>query len=152
MRPRKRLIALYVSPDCRPGDTLVCRIAGEQVVEGFAGGPVPWPFFYRPKGCPRLFVCGDLERALAIETGVKVGALFGVSDSTADRWRRELGIAAPPHRSGRRKLSDAQVEEIRARAAAGEGLRALGRQYGVTGQYVWMLARQPGKNRPRSTG
>jgi hypothetical protein len=156
MPPEKRLILRggpYAPPDSRPGEVLVCRVAGSQVVEGFSAAPIPWPYFSAPKGGgPRLFVCGDLARALAQEPGRVVGDLFGCSETVACRWRRELRIPPVARRSGVRKLSDDQVDELRIRAAAGEERQALAVEFGISGAYAWMLISRPGENRPRPAG
>ena len=41
---------------------------------------------------------------------------------------------------GRRRFSDEQIREIRRRAAAGSKFSVLGREFGVTGDYIKSMA------------
>jgi hypothetical protein len=51
-----------------------------------------------------------------------------------------------------RKLSDAQVAEIRARFEAGAAARDLAGDFGVSAGYVWMLTNPRGRTRRHPTG
>jgi hypothetical protein len=139
----------YLAPDCRPGDRLVCTVAGEQTVTEFSGGPLPWPCF-RLDGRRRRFLCGDLELALSRETVAAVGMMVGVADGTASRWRRALKIKPVGSRGWRRKYSDETIAQVRARAAAGETQASLSREYHMSPMYVSLIAR--GLHRPARPG
>jgi hypothetical protein len=113
-------------------------------VEGFTNAPVPWPYYLGGRLARRLFVCGDLAKALHNERASVIASLFGVSEMTISRWRRALGIKVP--RGFPRKLSDEQVATLRARAAAGESEKSLAREFDVADSYVWLLVRNRCRN------
>jgi hypothetical protein len=142
----------YRGPECQPGDRLVCRVVGARTVEGFTDAPVPWPYYWRPLHGLRPFVCGDFERALACEQRSAISATFGVKLWTVDQWRKQLAIV-PSFGLGRpRKVTDEQVEAIRARTAAGEKRGSLAREYGICESYLSQLVRDrsrlPSTRRP----
>jgi hypothetical protein len=129
----------YRAPACRPGDRLVCRMAGGQTVLGFTAAPVPWPYFRGHTSVLRLFLCGDLERAILAETFETITYHFGVSKGVISRWRSQFppGPDEPRRVARRCKLSDAQVAAIRARHADGESIGSLAREHGVDDVIVW---------------
>jgi hypothetical protein len=145
MAPRKLTGGPYRSPKCGVGEWLGCEIAGDQQVIGFTDAPVPWPYFHGPRSSRRLFICGDLALAIRTERGTAIAPLFGTSEMSISRWRRELGIEKL--RGFARKVSDEQVATIRARAAAGETDESLAQEYGIALSYVWMLV----ENRRRAS-
>jgi hypothetical protein len=70
----------------------------------------------------------------------RMGEWFEVTPACALALREELGVAITVRRRGGRKLSDAQVVEIRARYATGSlSHRALGKMYGVSGVEIHRL-------------
>ncbi len=127
------------------GGRLLCLVGGEQIVQGFTNAPVPWPYYFGARLARRLFVCGDLAKALHNERANVIASLFGISAMTVSRWRSALGIRVP--QGFPRKLSDEQVASIRARAAAGESQKSLARDFDITEVYVWMLVRNRCRNR-----
>jgi hypothetical protein len=92
-----------------------------------------------------LYLGGHSENAQDMwNRGRQGGGRRGVTSETASRgdahWTRKH-----PDRVTRgpqvntAKLTEEQVREIRARHAAGEGLSALGRVYGVTPQSIYAI-------------
>jgi hypothetical protein len=141
-KPPKIKEGPYRAPACRVGDRLVCRISGEQTVTGFTAAPVPWPYFRSRYRRQRLFLCGDLERALERESARAFADLFRVSEATVRKWRLILKIKPSSGRGWPRKLTDDQVDEIRARAATGETQCSIARAYGISNIYASVLVRK----------
>jgi len=88
----------YSVPKTRIGASLFCAAHGLQVVAGWYG-PKQWPRA-RVKGRPQLIVCGDLVRALSLETRETVALHWGVHPFTVVNWRKKLGITGTPTASG----------------------------------------------------
>jgi len=88
---RRLLYGPYVAPEVRIGDELFCGVHGLQVVMGWYG-PKQWPKAKAKGGRPRLIVCGDLRRALELETRETISLHWGVSSSTVAKWRKKLGL------------------------------------------------------------
>jgi len=91
---RRLMYGPYVNPDVEIGDALFCHVHGLQLVAGWSG-PRQWP---RAKagGWPRLIVCGDLLRALELETCETVSVHWGIHLRTVVGWRKRLGIDGMP--------------------------------------------------------
>lgn len=87
----------YRPPAGRPyraGRTVGCKIRGEVTVTGISDAPIPWPIA-RAAGRPRQglpVVTPELERAIRTESRQAIAYWWGVSISTAWRWRRALAV------------------------------------------------------------
>jgi hypothetical protein len=82
----------YRAPRCRVGATLECEARGRTVeVAGMSDGLIQWPFA-RMRGNRSLILCGDLIKAVALESEIAVAHHWGVATSTVYTWRRALGI------------------------------------------------------------
>jgi hypothetical protein len=91
----------YAAPACRVGDVLTCERYGESVVAEMSAGSIPWPVCRAP-GRPRLILCGDLARAVRVESEAAVAHWWGVDKATVCKWRRVLGV--PKSNAGSRRL------------------------------------------------
>jgi len=82
----------YSAPACRRGDTLECEVRGEAVkVGGLTDAPIPWPRVLKT-GRIALIVCGDLARAVRVESRQAVAHHWGVTPETVWKWRKALGV------------------------------------------------------------
>ena len=100
----------YSVPDTRIGDNLFCSAHGLQVVAGWYG-PKQWP---RAKRRAQLIVCGDLLKALSLETRNAIALHWGVHPFTVVNWRKKLGIAGTPTAAGR-EFKKARMRVLRAK-------------------------------------
>lgn len=80
----------YASPRVSVGDFISCEIRGLQKVKTFTDAPIPQPI-KAGRGCA-ILVCGDLVRALRVESASAVAHWWAVSTHRVSIWRRELGI------------------------------------------------------------
>lgn len=101
----------YVPPDTYIGDTLLCAAHGLQTVTGWYG-PRQWPKARTRRGRPQLIVCGDLVRALSLETRETIALHWGVHWCTVANWRRKLGISGTPS-AGNIALKKARMRMFR---------------------------------------
>jgi hypothetical protein len=63
----------------------VCEVRGrEVVVGGMTDSPIQWPFV-KKKGRRSLVVCGDLVKAIAVESEIAVAHYWEVGPSTVSR-------------------------------------------------------------------
>lgn len=84
----------YHPPRVRRGGRLFCENLGTVKVCTFSDGPIPWPKCpVGERGGPAFVLCGDLVRAVRLESATAVARAWGVSPSTISRWRRILGVA-----------------------------------------------------------
>jgi len=171
-KPAPTLIAgPYATPGCKVGAEFPDLLHGDRPIRGLTDAPISWPFSYAPKGNRQLHVTGDLERAIRTESVMAVAHWWGVSRWWVERARRALGVARMTpgttalwrelatvrlgrprkgaHGHGPPKLSDAQVRDLRRRAAKGETNAALGRRFRVSRQYVGQLV--AGRRRAEAT-
>jgi hypothetical protein len=82
----------YSPPVCRVGGMLECEALGREViVGGMHDSPIPWPY-RRKKGRHSLILCGDLVRAVRVESEKAVVHHWGVSPTTVYLWRKALGV------------------------------------------------------------
>jgi len=80
----------YGSPRVSVGDWISCEIRGLVQVKAFTNGPIPQPI---KRGQGRaIIVCGDLVRALQVESASAVAHWWGVSAHRVSIWRAALGI------------------------------------------------------------
>ncbi len=100
----------YRAPHADLGDRLWCEYRqGEVAVETFSSGPIPWPCVrHGHVDCPIL--CGDLARAVRLESSQAVRAWWNVTANRVSRWRRVLGVAAI--NDGTRQLREAVRQEF----------------------------------------
>jgi transposase-like protein len=83
----------YRTPRCRIGTTLECEARGRTVVvAGISDAAIQWPYAKR-RGNRSLILCGDLIKAVALESETAVAHHWGVSASTVYTWRRALGVS-----------------------------------------------------------
>jgi hypothetical protein len=88
----KLLYGPYVPPKCRIGDKLACEFRGREVkVRLMTDAPIQWPA-HRGGLLPAVIVCGDLIRAVRVESEIAVAHHWGVSPATVKHWRRALGV------------------------------------------------------------
>ena len=93
----------YRAPRCRVGRPLDCEARGRAViVGGLSDAPISWPYA-KKKGKRSLILCGDLVKAVAVESAAAVARHWGVSGSTVSTWRRALGV--PRENAGSRRLN-----------------------------------------------
>ena len=114
----------YAPPKCRVGDKLPCEYRGrEMVVGGMTDARIQWPY-RKGIGRPSCIVCGDLIRAVQVESAIAVAHHWGVSTATVKHWRRALDVSRTTE--GTRKLALAYTPEkltddARAKAWAASG-------------------------------
>ena len=106
----KLLYGPYVAPQCRVGDRLACEHLGREVtVRRMTDAPIQWPAI-RGGSAPVLIVCGDLIRAIRVESALAVAHHWGVCPQTVGSWRKALGV--PRHTKGTLRLSIDYAAEI----------------------------------------
>src|SRR5450759_815599 len=98
----------YAPPALKVGDQIICEIRGFTPVVGFSGGRIPWPWThrlnarwpYRRRVQGPLILCGDLVRAVRMESNRAVSYWWGVSDGIVTQWRLSLIHISEPTRLG----------------------------------------------------
>jgi len=92
----------YVAPQCTLGDKLRCEYLGQEVtVKGMTDAPIRWPCARRNRNAsPTL--CGDLIRAVQVESEIAVAYHWRVGRSVVWKWRRALNVS--PMTNGSRRL------------------------------------------------
>lgn len=94
-RDRFRLLhGPYNAPKTRKGGMLTCLVRGKVRVDGISTARISWPMATPPKrgGRKSLVLCGDLARAVRMESAQAVVFWFGVFPSIVRLWRRALGV------------------------------------------------------------
>lgn len=81
----------YLAPEVHPGEWLDDDVAGRVVVGGYTSAPIPWPR-RRKTGRHSPVLCGDLTRAVRLESSEAVQHWWGVGAVTVWTWRRALGV------------------------------------------------------------
>lgn len=164
-RPPNLIAGPYKTPRIKPGvdvpGVVLGRggvVDGPHVVRGLTDAPIAWPWTIAGGGSRRqLIVFGDLEKAIRTESVQAVAYWWGISrwwverarrclevprmnEGTTQLWRdlakTRLASARAPTR-----LDDAQIAEIRKRAAAGESGAVLTKEFSITRQYLSLLLR-----------
>ena len=109
----KLIAGPYRPPRCRLGDLLYCDRSGEVVVSGFTDR-LRWPYTLR-YGQVSPILCGDLVRAVRIESAKAVAYWWGVSRQLVFRWRRSLDVPriTPGTRRLRRMQTFSDIERRR---------------------------------------
>ena len=88
----KLLYGPYWPPKCRIGDKMPCEFRGREVtVRLMTDAPIQWPA-HRGGLMPAVIVCGDLIRAVRVESEIGVAHHWGVSTATVKNWRRALSV------------------------------------------------------------
>lgn len=91
----------YSPPACTAGDWLDDAIDGALQIGGWTTAPIPWPR-RKKTGAHSLILCGDLVRAVQLESSEAVQHWWGVGPVTVAKWRRALGV--PQDNPGTRAL------------------------------------------------
>jgi hypothetical protein len=82
----------YSPPKFRVGDKLYCELRQKDVVVGgISDGIIEWPTA-KKTGKRSLILCGDLVRAVQVESGMALSYHFGVNIHTVSNWRKALGV------------------------------------------------------------
>jgi len=81
----------YYPPRTRRGGHLFCELRGTIRVGGYSDGPIPWPYAWRT-GYHSLILCGDLVRAVRLESRQAVVHHWKVSHATVGKWRKALDV------------------------------------------------------------
>lgn len=83
----------YVAPEAAIGAELRCRLRGRQTVAGYTeGGVIRWPKAEGTAGSGPIILCGDLVRALRVESAQAICAWFGLERKAVRRYRRLLDV------------------------------------------------------------
>lgn len=80
----------YNSPAVGVGDFISCEIRGLQKVKTFTDAPIPQPI--KTGRGHAILICGDLARAIKIESASAIAYWWGVSIHRVTIWRRALGV------------------------------------------------------------
>jgi len=106
--PGRRLIGgPYSSPSVGIRGDITCVIRGPVTVAMWTEGRIPWPCAHE-RGHP-IVLCGDLVRAVRVESSNAVIYHWGVCGSTVLKGRRALGT--PTHNEGTRALHRELIQE-----------------------------------------
>lgn len=81
----------YAAPSVQVGAALHCQRYGQVVVGGYTSAPIPWPRV-RKRGKAQLVLCGDLVRAVRMESELAVAHWWCVGLTTVWAWRKALGV------------------------------------------------------------
>lgn len=74
------------------GDDIPCRSRDRKIeIRSITDAPVAW-FNARRNGHYVLILCGDLVRAVKMESAAAVAHNWGVTNDTVSTWRRKLGV------------------------------------------------------------
>src|SRR5262249_51225881 len=113
------LFGPYKPPALRVGDHAMCLFRdAEGVVYDWSMAPIPWPLCYHAgtraagKG---ILVEEELERAIRNESALAVAHWWGVSTSTAVKWRAALGVKRTDAEGSRRLIHNAALGGLNAR-------------------------------------
>ena len=106
------LLNLYYAPDVKRGDHLTCKIRGKVRVGGYTTAPIAWPRILTG-GRPVLILCGDLVRAVKMESVQAIVYWWGVSADVVRKWRRTLGVGrvTPGTRKLHQDLFDSRISD-----------------------------------------
>ena len=116
----KLLYGPYLPPKCQEGDKLRCEHRGREVrVGAISDAPIRWPCAWA-KGPRSPILCGELIRAVRLESAIAVAHHWGVNRATVSIWRRGLKVARMTLGSIRLRIdysSEILTPEVRALAA-----------------------------------
>jgi hypothetical protein len=86
---------------------LVCEWRGKVKVSGYSDGKIPWPIKWKTRNS--LILCGDLVKAVRVESKLAVAYHWGVSLTKVQDWRHVLGVE--PYTPGSQWLMRASARE-----------------------------------------
>ena len=116
----KLLYGPYVPPKCQVGDKLRCEHRDREVtVSAISDTPIRWPCAWG-RGPRSPILCGELIRAVRLESAIAVAHHWGVNRATVSLWRRELKVARMTLGSIRLRIdysTEILTPEVRAMAA-----------------------------------
>jgi hypothetical protein len=126
----------YAAPRCRVGRGLYCLVRGDVAVRGMTDAPVPWPYTTVRGGTPSLIVCGDLARAVAVESAAAVARHWGVGRKVVSGWRRALGVGRMTEGTRRRwsELAEAKLGGHRGDGGKTSTARRTAEQWSAVGR------------------
>src|SRR5438093_3568163 len=84
------LFGPYHPPKTRRGTFLFCEMRGTVKVGDYSDGLIPWPVKWGTRNS--LILCGDLVRAVQVESAQGVAHHWGVRPSTVTRYRKALQV------------------------------------------------------------
>ena len=88
----KPLTEKYRTPECKIGGTLFCRLRDRDVkVSRISDAPIQWPIAAKT-GRASLILCGDLLKAVRVESEQDIAEAWRVSITTVWKWRKALGV------------------------------------------------------------
>lgn len=83
----------YRPPRCKIGGWLECHLRGRVKVVAISDGQIQWPMTRSARGGNRtLIVCGDLVKAVRLESTQAIQYWWGVKKDTVWTWRKALGV------------------------------------------------------------
>jgi hypothetical protein len=85
---RYKLHGTYHAPRCTIGKFLTCRLRGKVRVRFISDAPIPLPCILRDT----RILCGDLVRAVKVESAQAVAHWWGVTAQTVTIWWKYLGV------------------------------------------------------------
>lgn len=117
------LFGPYLAPRVQRGGFLTCEKLGRAVcVAGFSDAPIVWPCRWVSARSKSLILCGDLIRAVRLESEVAVCLHWGVSESTVLMWRRALSVGRST--VGSKRLRSAVNSEVKLGTTHGDQARS----------------------------
>ena len=113
----KLLFGPYAPPRVPRNRRLFCEMRGFLRAGSWSDGPIPWPRRYRTGS---IILCGDLVRAVKMESVEAVAHHWGVCRNVVQKWRQALQVpeANPGTRQLRHQVRAAPDAPARLRAAA----------------------------------
>lgn len=81
----------YRTPAFQIGKWVQCEVCGEVQICGITDGRIPWPV-HQNHGRRSLVVYKGLAKAVRLESQLAVRYWFGIGASTANKFRRALGV------------------------------------------------------------
>lgn len=124
------LIGPYVAPACHVGDWLDDEVDGRIQVGGWTTAPIAWPR-RKKTGRASLILCGDLVRAVQVESAEAIGYWWGVGPTTVWRWRQALGVG---------RVTDGTRRLLQERTGVPEEASARGRERAASPQSIERMA------------
>jgi hypothetical protein len=79
----------YEPPRTRRGKFIACELRGKVKVGEFSDGPISWPMKW---GTRSIILCGELIKAVKLESATAIMRNWGVSNHTVQKWRRALEV------------------------------------------------------------
>lgn len=120
----------YSPPACRIGDWLDDEIDGRLEVGGWTDAPIPWPR-RKKTGKASLILCGDLVRAVRVESAEAICYYWGVGPTKVWMWRKALGVD---------RVTDGTRRLLQERAGVPAEAAARGRERAATPESLAKMA------------